>query len=142
MNFMLQTSKFKRSLLLAWCFLILAILSEVLGTAFLKLDKAWGILGALSAMSVFIGISYVFMGLAIKKIQIGIAYAIWELLGTLCILAMSFFIFDESLSSTQIIGIVLAFIGIICINFGEVKENLESQNLAQKPEKKALDDIS
>lgn len=139
---MLQRFKLQRSLLLAWCFLILAILSEVLGTAFLKLDKAWGTLGALSAMSVFIGISYVFMGLAIKKIQIGIAYAIWELLGTLCILAMSFFIFDESLSSTQIIGIILAFIGIICINFGEVKENLESQNLAQKPEKKAFDDIS
>lgn len=139
---MLQRFNFKRSALLAWCFLILAILSEVLGTAFLKLDKAWGILAALSAMSVFIGISYVFMGFAIKKIQIGIAYAIWELLGTLCILAMSFFIFDESLSKTQIIGIILAFIGIICINFGEVKENLESQNLAQKPKKKAFDDIS
>ena len=139
---MLSGFKTMRSSFVAYAFLLLAILAEVLGTAFLKMDKDWGKLGALGAMSVFIGVSYIFIGLAIKKIQIGVAYAIWELLGTLSILTLSFFIFKESLSNTQIIGIVLAFVGIILINFGEAKENLESQNLAKKPKEKALDDIS
>lgn len=97
-------------------------MTEVLATSFLKLDGALGKGAALALMSFFIAISYLFMGFAIKRIQVGIAYAVWELLGVLLILAISFFIFKESLSSTQILGVLLALLGIVLINFGEAGE--------------------
>ncbi|EDO6837208.1 EamA family transporter [Campylobacter coli] len=109
----------KKELFVAWFFLIAAIVFEVLGTSFLKMENQ--ILGY-SFMAIFIAFSYFFMGKAIKKIQVGIAYAVWELLGIILILLVSFILFKESLTSTQMLGIALSIIGIILINIGEVKE--------------------
>lgn len=91
----------------------------MLGTSFLKLENE---VLALSLMSVFIGVSYFCMGLCLKHIQVGVAYALWELLGAIGIVAIAFFIFKESLSTNQLIGIALALVGIVLINFGEVKQ--------------------
>ena len=109
----------KKELLKSWFFLIFAIVFEVLGTSFLKMQNQ--ILGY-AFMALFIGFSYFFMAKAIKKIQIGVAYAVWELLGIILILLVSFLFFKESLKISQILGIVLSIIGIIMINLGEVKE--------------------
>lgn len=89
-------------------FLILAIIFEVLGTSFLKIENQ--ILG------------YFFMSKAIKTIQIGLAYAVWELLGIIFILLTSFIIFQEHINLIQTIGIFLSIIGIIMINSGEIKK--------------------
>ncbi|CDG57176.1 multidrug transporter subunit MdtJ [Campylobacter coli] len=109
----------KKELFIAWFFLISAIVFEVLGTSFLKMDN---LILAYGFMAIFIAFSYFFMGKAIKKIQVGIAYAVWELLGIILILLVSFILFKESLTSTQMLGIALSIIGIILINIGEVKE--------------------
>ncbi|WP_291949578.1 multidrug efflux SMR transporter [Campylobacter sp.] len=109
----------KKEVIIAWFFLICAIVFEVIGTSFLKIDN---VIFGYFFMSLFIAFSYYFMGLAIKKIQIGIAYAVWELLGIVFILLVSFLLFKESLTKFQILGIVLSVIGIIMINMGEVKE--------------------
>lgn len=109
----------KKDLFIAWFFLITAIIFEVLGTSFLKLENQ--ILGY-AFMAIFIAFSYFFMAKAVKKIQIGIAYAVWELLGIILILLVSFMLFKESLTLTQILGVILSIIGIIMINIGEVKE--------------------
>ncbi|EAL4991208.1 QacE family quaternary ammonium compound efflux SMR transporter [Campylobacter coli] len=109
----------KKELFIAWFFLVSAIVFEVLGTSFLKINNP---ILAYSFMAIFITFSYFFMGKAIKKIQVGIAYAVWELLGIILILLVSFILFKESLTSTQMLGIALSIIGIILINIGEVKE--------------------
>ncbi|ENK8069768.1 multidrug efflux SMR transporter [Campylobacter jejuni] len=109
----------KKELFVAWFFLIAAIVFEVLGTSFLKMENQ--VLGYIF-MALFIAFSYFFMGKAIKKIHVGIAYAVWELLGIILILLVSFIVFKESLTLTQILGIVLSIVGIIMINIGEVKE--------------------
>lgn len=109
----------KKELFIAWFFLMIAIVFEVLGTSFLKMENQ--ILGYIF-MTLFIAFSYFFMAKAIKKIQIGIAYAVWELLGIILILLVSFVVFKESLTLTQILGIILSIVGIIMINMGEIKE--------------------
>ncbi|OCX42137.1 multidrug transporter [Campylobacter ornithocola] len=111
--------KLKKEVLTAWFFLIGAIVFEVIGTSFLKMEnKIFGYV----FMSLFIAFSYFLMGLAVRKIQVGIAYAVWELLGMVLILLVSFLLFNESLTNYQILGILLSIIGIIMINLGEVKE--------------------
>lgn len=109
----------KKELFIAWFFLLSAIIFEVLGTSFLKMENL--VLGYFF-MSIFIACSYFFMGKAIQKIQVGIAYAVWELLGMILILLVSFILFKESLTLTQILGIILSIVGIIMINIGEMKE--------------------
>lgn len=109
----------KKDVLTAWFFLIGAIIFEVTGTSFLKTDNK--ILGYI-VMMFCISFSYVFLAKAMRKIQIGIAYAVWELLGSILIITVSFVLFNEHLTDQQMIGIALAFIGIILINIGEVKE--------------------
>lgn len=54
----------KKELFVAWFFLIAAIVFEVLGTSFLKMENQ--ILGYIF-MALFIAFSYFFMGKAIKK---------------------------------------------------------------------------
>lgn len=108
-----------KKLLIAWGFLLLAIFAEVIGTSFLKQDNFYIKYGF---MTIFIAISYYFMGKAIKKIQVSIAYAVWELLGTIAIVLISIFYFGESLKFEQKIGIILALLGILLINLGEKKE--------------------
>ncbi|KAA6233770.1 EamA family transporter [Campylobacter sp. LR264d] len=99
---------------LAFLLLFLAIVFESIGTAFLKLEN---MLFALTLTSIFISISYVLMCFSLKKIPVGVAYAMWELIGTIFVLCIAFFIFNEKLSNTQILGVILAIIGILMINY-------------------------
>ncbi|TKX32177.1 DMT family transporter [Campylobacter estrildidarum] len=109
----------KKELLKAWFFLISAIIFEVLGTSFLKIENLFL---AYFFMAIFIAFSYFFLSKTIKKIQIGIAYAVWELLGVILILLVSLIVFKENLTLAQILGIICSIVGIIMINIGEVKE--------------------
>ncbi len=104
----------------AWLFLILAIIFEVGGVSFMKaFDEPllkYGIMGSMLA------ISYYFMALAIVKIPVAIAYAIWEVVGLSLVVLVSLIIFKESLTLWQVFALLLAGVGIILINLGEEHE--------------------
>ena len=106
--------------LLAWLWLVLAIITEVLGSSFLKLaqNMSYGFL----VTAFFICVSYYFIGLAIKQISVSVAYAMWEVLGVICIVLIGIWYFDENLALVQYAGIVCAVVGILLINFGEVSD--------------------
>lgn len=110
---------FDKGKIIAWILLIGAIVAEVIGTSFLKMElhKAFVYIN----MTLFIAVSYYLMGLAIKRIQVGVAYAVWELLGTIFVVLISLFVFKEMLTWSEILGIILAILGIILINMGEYK---------------------
>ena len=104
--------------LLAWLWLVLAIITEVLGSSFLKLAQSMSYGFLVTAF--FICVSYYFIGLAIKQISVSVAYAMWEVLGVICIVLIGIWYFDENLAVVQYAGIVCAVVGILLINFGEV----------------------
>ncbi|GAD19292.1 multidrug efflux SMR transporter [Helicobacter fennelliae] len=125
----------KNPLLWAWMCLIIAILTEVIGSSFLKVGYVHDfhiiifshrIDCSFFVTAIFICISYYFIGLAIKKISVSIAYAMWEVLGVICIVLVSIFYFDEKLSTMQMCGIALGICGIILINLGEEKSSKSS----------------
>jgi len=107
----------------AYIFLILAILTEVIGSSFLKIAKELGIndYGFLIT-AFFICVSYYFVGLAVKRISVGVAFALWEVLGVICIVFIGIFYFNERLSFVQFVGIMLGIFGIILINIGETSQ--------------------
>ncbi|PAF46536.1 hypothetical protein BKH46_07275 [Helicobacter sp. 12S02634-8] len=109
----------------AYIFLSIAIFAELIATISLKasLGALWGY----GVMGGFIIGSYYFMGLCVRHMPIGLAYAIWEVLGLLGIAVVGVFVFDEVLSAYQKIGIALGILGIILINIGTHTTHTKTQ---------------
>ncbi len=59
------------------------------------------------------GFSFTSFSLALKKIDVGIAYAVWSGLGTTLIATVGILWFREPLSALKIISIGLIIIGVI-----------------------------
>lgn len=98
-----------------WIYLALAIVFEVAGTTALKaaegFTRPWPVvvvvLGYLSA--------FFFLGLSLKSLPVGIAYAIWAALGVVLITVSGWLIFGERLDGWAIAGIVLIVAGVVMI---------------------------
>ena len=103
----------------AWLFLILAIATEVAGTLTMKESGHTGNVWMYVLMWLFIITSYSFLSLALKKIPIGIAIAMWEGIGVSFITIISFFILGEQVSTQKMIGLALAVTGMVFLHFGE-----------------------
>jgi small multidrug resistance pump len=99
-----------------WIFLILAILFEVSGTTNMKLSHGFTRLVPSILIFVFYSISFTFLTLALKKIDISIAYAIWSGLGTALIATIGILLFKEPLTALKLISIVLVIAGVVGLN--------------------------
>ena len=96
--------------------LVLAILSEVVGTVALKASEGFTRLGPNALVVVGYGLSFYLLAQALKQIPLGIAYAIWSGLGTAGAVVAGILLWRESLNLTGIIGILLIIIGVILLN--------------------------
>lgn len=107
-----------RPLVISYGFLLISILLEIVGVALLK--------GALPSplaylyMLVPISLSYICLSLSLRRINIGVAYAMWEVVGSVLIIAMSILLFHESVSTRQAIGLGFAMCGIVCVTIDEI----------------------
>lgn len=106
-------------MLIAWTFLMLAILTEVSGVSTMNLLSQEGGLTGYLVMYACIALSYVFLGFAVKRIAVGVAFAMWEGVGIALITAISLLVFDSVLSTQELIGLGLVVVGIVMINAGE-----------------------
>ncbi|GAJ78638.1 spermidine export protein MdtJ [Vibrio sp. JCM 18905] len=105
-------------MLVARLFLLLAIVAEVAGTSTMSfIGQGHGWLGYI-VMYVLIAVSYYFLSIAAKKISIGVAYAVWEGLGISLITVVSIVLFDSDLNTQELLGLMLAVIGIVCVTLG------------------------
>lgn len=99
-----------------WLFLALAILFEVLATSFIGrtegFSKLWPTLGVLSAYAV----SFTMLAQAVKKLEIGLVYAIWSGVGTAVIAAIGIIFLGESASVGKFFGLGLIIGGVIVLN--------------------------
>jgi small multidrug resistance pump len=102
--------------MLFWLYLLIAILTEVVGTSLMKISQGLTRLLPTIFMFVLYGISFVFMALALKKIEVSIAYAIWSGLGTALIALIGIAWFRESISLPKLMGLVLIVGGVILLN--------------------------
>ena len=103
----------------AWIFLILAIITEVVGTLLMNASGHSGKLWMYGLMCVFICTSYIFLSFALRKIAIGIAVAIWEGFGATLISSISILFLHERASPQKLLGIGLALFGMLLLHFGE-----------------------
>jgi len=102
--------------MLFWLYLLIAILTEVVGTALMKVSQGLTRLIPSVLMFVLYGISFVFMALALKKIEVSTAYAIWSGLGTAMIAMIGIVWFRESFNLPKLVGLVLIIGGVVLLN--------------------------
>ena len=96
--------------------LVLAILSEVVGTVALKASEGFTRLGPNALVVVGYGLTFYLLAQALRQIPLGVAYAIWSGLGTAGAVVAGIVLWRESLNLTGVIGILLIIAGVILLN--------------------------
>lgn len=113
-----------------WILLALAIVAEITGTLSMKWASVSDGNTGFILMLVMITLSYIFLSFAVKKIALGVAYALWEGIGILLITLFSVMIFDESLSTMKIAGLTTLVVGIVLIKSGTRKPTKQQKEQA------------
>jgi small multidrug resistance pump len=99
-----------------WVYLALAIAFEVAGTTCMKLSAGFTKLVPSVLMWVFYGICFGCMTLALKKVDVSMAYAIWSGVGTALVATVGILYFREPVSILKFVGIVAIIGGVIALN--------------------------
>ena len=101
---------------MAYLYLAIAILAEVIGTSALKASKEFTNLLPSLIVVVGYGIAFYFMSLALRTIPIGVTYAIWSGIGIVLIAIAGIFMYKEIPDLPAIIGMGLIIVGIVIIH--------------------------
>lgn len=96
--------------------MISAILFEVSGTTCMKLSYGFTRRVPTILMFVFYGLGFVPLNLALQRIDISVAYAIWLGVGTAVITTIGILWFKEPANALKLISIALIVIGLVGLN--------------------------
>jgi len=103
---------------MSWILLSIAIAAEILGTLSLKssdgLSKLWPSLGVLIGYA----LAFSLMAISLKKLDVGITYAIWSGVGIIGAAIGGVIFFDQHLSRMTIIGMAIIIVGVVVMNLG------------------------
>lgn len=105
-----------------WLILSLAIALEVAGTTSMKLSDGFTKLVPSILIFVFYAASFVALTFALKKIDLGIAYAIWAGVGTALITVIGILWFREPATAMKLLSILLIIGGVIGLHLGGASE--------------------
>jgi small multidrug resistance pump len=97
-------------------YLLLAILAEVTGTICVKLSQGFTRLVPSVLIFVFYGLSLGFLGLALKKVDLSLAYAVWSGLGIALIASVGILYFREPVTIMKMASLALIVAGVVGLN--------------------------
>jgi small multidrug resistance pump len=100
----------------SWLFLALGIILEVMGTTCMKLSEGFTRTTPSILMFVFWGLGFGFLSIALKRIDIGIAYAIWSGSGIAAMALIGIWWFNEAATPLKIISLLMVVGGVFGLN--------------------------
>lgn len=98
---------------MAWVYLIIAGVFEVAWAIALKASAGFTRLGPSVAVVLLGFVSFVFLALAMKRIPIGTAYAVWTGIGTVGTALYGMAVFQEPKDSVRLVCIGLILAGVV-----------------------------
>jgi small multidrug resistance pump len=100
-------------------FLLGAIAAEIVATTSLKLSE--GFTKPLPAVVTVAGyaVSFYLLSLSLKRMELGVVYAIWSGLGTAAMALVGYWLFSESLNPLKFASIAFIIVGVVGLNLGE-----------------------
>jgi len=99
-----------------WLHLALAILLEVAGTSCMKLSAGFTRLVPSVLIFLFYALAFIALTLALKKIPVSVAYAIWSGVGTALIAIIGILFFKEAATIAKLASIGLIIVGVVWLN--------------------------
>ncbi|GEM85266.1 MULTISPECIES: multidrug efflux SMR transporter [Meiothermus] len=99
-----------------WVLLLLAIVSEVIGSTGLKATQGFSKLGPSVVVVVGYASAFYFLSLALKTIPLNTAYAVWSGLGTALIAVLGWLVLKEPMNLPIALGIGLIIVGVVVLN--------------------------
>ena len=99
-----------------WVYLSFAIVFEVVGTTCMKLSAGFSRLLPSVLMALFYVVCFSFFTVALKRIDVSVAYAIWSGVGTALIAAIGIVVFHEPLTPLKVIGTLAIIFGVVALN--------------------------
>lgn len=99
-----------------WLYLILAIVMEVLGITSMKLSEGFTKIVPSVLLFIFYGLCFSCLTLAIKKIDVSVAYGVWSGLGTALIALIGIYWFKEPVTAIKLTSLGLIIVGVIGLN--------------------------
>jgi small multidrug resistance pump len=101
---------------MSWLYMVLAIVLEVSGTTSMKLSQGFTQVLPSVLMFLFYGLSLGALTLALKSIDVSVAYAVWSGLGTALIATVGVLWLKEPLNALKVVSLMLIIIGVIGLN--------------------------
>src|SRR3954452_14016485 len=97
--------------------LIVAILLEVAGTTNMKFSEGFSKLIPSVGVIFFYAVSVIALTFAVNRMDVSVAYAIWSGLGTALVAIIGLWFFQESITTTKVVGLVLIIVGVAMLHF-------------------------
>ena len=69
-------------------------------------------------MVLLYGASFFPMAVALRRLDVGIAYAVWSAVGTALMTIVGVLVFKETTSLLKLSAIVMIVVGVVCLNVG------------------------
>ena len=101
---------------MSWLYLVIAIVTEVIGTTALKATEGFTKLVPSLIVAVSYAASFYFLSLTLKVIPVGIAYAVWSGVGIVLIAIVGWLMFGQTIDRYGVLGIALIGAGVVVLN--------------------------
>lgn len=100
---------------MGWLYLTGAIIFEVFATSMMKMSN--GLSQMLPTVLMFSGYiaSFTLLALALKTVEVSVAYAVWSALGIVLISIIGIIYFGESFSYQKVLSIILILAGVVSL---------------------------
>lgn len=102
-----------------YMYLAIAIFFEVCGSTCMKLSDGFSNLLPTALIFVFYGISFGIFSIALKTLDVSLAYAIWSGAGTLAITVIGILYFREPATALKMVSIFVVMIGVAGLHLSD-----------------------
>lgn len=104
---------------MGYVFLAGAIAAEIVATLSLRASEGFSKIGLTVVVVVGYVAAFVLLSQALTRdVPLGVAYGIWAAVGVAAVAVLSIPLFGESLTTTQVGGLVLIIAGVVALEAG------------------------
>ncbi|KAA0009797.1 QacE family quaternary ammonium compound efflux SMR transporter [Billgrantia pellis] len=100
---------------MAYLYLALAIVAEVIATSALKASDGFSRLGPSLVSVVGYGVAFFLLSLVLRTVPVGIAYALWAGLGIVLVALVGVLMYGQRPDLPAVLGIALIVAGVLVI---------------------------
>ena len=97
-----------------------AIVAEIIATSALKASYGFSKLWPSVLTVLAYGIAFYLLSQTLKRMEIGVVYAIWSGAGTAAMALVGYWLFNESLDTLKLVSIGLIVVGVVGLNAGDL----------------------